>query len=104
MKRSLLIWELGCGEKKKGRVQEMSAVIRLKRVGAAKKPFHRIVVMDKRRPRDGRPIEILGTYDPKTNPSRVTVKKDRAEYWIGVGATPSAIVKTLLKKQGIKFA
>ncbi len=80
----------------------MPAVIRLKRVGTLKKPAHRIVVMDKRSQRDGRPIEIVGYYDPKTDPAKVVVKKDRAEYWIGVGATPSAIVRTLFKKQGIK--
>jgi small subunit ribosomal protein S16 len=80
----------------------MAAVIRLKRCGTLKKPSHRIVVMDKRCARDSRPIEILGSYDPKTNPATVKVKKDRAEYWLGVGATPSAIVRTLLKKQGIK--
>ena len=80
----------------------MAAVIRLKRMGTLKKPVHRIVVMDKHRARDSRPIEILGFYDPKTNPSTVKVDKERAEYWLGVGATPSAIVKTLLKKQGIK--
>lgn len=80
----------------------MPAVIRLKRMGAKKKPTHRIVVMDKRNQRDGKPIEILGYYDPKTNPANVKVKKERAEYWLGVGATPSAIVKTLFKKQGIK--
>lgn len=80
----------------------MAAVIRLKRMGAIKKPAHRIVVMDKRSARDGKPIEILGSYDPKTDPATIRVKKDRAEYWIGVGATPSAAVKTLLKKQGIK--
>ena len=80
----------------------MAAVIRLKRFGTLKKPFHRIVVMDKRSPRDGRPIETLGYYDPKTEPANVKVKKERAEYWIGVGATPSAIVRTLFKKQGIK--
>jgi small subunit ribosomal protein S16 len=80
----------------------MPAVIRLKRVGTLKKPVHRIVVMDKRRPRDGRPIEILGFYDPKTDPANVKVNKERAEYWLKVGAIPSAIVKTLLKKQGIK--
>ena len=80
----------------------MPAVIRLKRTGTLKKPSHRIVVMDKRSQRDGRPIEILGYYDPKTEPAKVEVKKDRAEYWIGVGATPSALVRTLFKKQGIK--
>ncbi len=80
----------------------MPAVIRLKRFGTLKKPSHRIVVMDKRSQRDGRPIETLGYYDPKTEPAKVEVKKDRAEYWIGVGAMPSAIVRTLFKKQGIK--
>ena len=80
----------------------MPAVIRLKRMGALKKPFHRIIVIDKRRARDSRPIEILGYYDPKTNPATIKVKKDRAEYWLGVGATPSAVVRTLLKKQGVK--
>ena len=80
----------------------MPAVIRLKRAGAQKKPVHRIVVIEKTRARDSRPIEILGYYDPKTDPATVKVKKERAEYWLGVGAKPSAIVRTLLKKQGIK--
>ncbi len=80
----------------------MPAVIRLKRFGTLKKPSHRIVVIDKRSQRDGRTIETLGYYDPKTEPARVNVKKERAEYWLGVGAAPSAIVKTLFKKQGIK--
>jgi len=80
----------------------MAAVIRLKRFGTLKKPFHRIAVMDKRSPRDGRAIEIIGYYDPKTEPANVKVNKERAEYWLKVGAIPSAIVKTLLKKQGIK--
>ena len=80
----------------------MAAVIRLKRMGTLKKPFHRIIVIDKHRARDSRPIEILGYYDPKTDPANVKVKKERAEYWLGVGATPSAIVRTLLKKQGIR--
>lgn len=80
----------------------MAAVIRLTRMGAIKKPAHRIVVIDKRNARDGKPIEILGSYDPKTDPATVKVNKERAEYWLSVGATPSAAVKTLLKKQGIK--
>ena len=79
----------------------MPAVIRLKRIGAKKKPAHKIVVMDKRSPRDGKSIEILGSYDPKTNPDTVTVNRERAEYWLKTGAAPSAIVKTLFKKQGI---
>ena len=80
----------------------MPAVIRLKHMGTLKKPAHRIVVIDKRRARDSRPIETLGFYDPKTDPATVKVNKERAEYWVKVGAVPSAIVKTLLKKQGIK--
>ncbi len=80
----------------------MPAIIRLKRMGAKKKPSHRIVVMDKRSARDSRPIETLGYYDPKTEPATVKVNKERAEYWLGVGAMPSGIVNTLFKKQGIK--
>lgn len=80
----------------------MPAVIRLKRMGTLKKPSHRIVVIDKRRARDSRPIETIGFYDPKTDPSTIKVNKERAEYWVKVGAVPSAAVKTLLKKQGIK--
>jgi len=80
----------------------MAAVIRLKRMGTLKKPFHRIVVIDNHRARDSKPIELLGFYDPKTEPANVKVNKERAEYWLKVGATPSAIVRTLLKKQGIK--
>jgi small subunit ribosomal protein S16 len=81
----------------------MPAVIRLKRTGAKKKPAHRIVVMDKRRQRDSKPLEMLGYYDPKTDPAKVSVDKARAEYWLKTGAVPSAAVKTLLKKQGIKL-
>jgi len=80
----------------------MPAVIRLKRFGTLKKPFHRIVVMDKRSARDSEAIENLGYYDPKKEPAEIKVNKERAEYWLGVGAVPSAAVKTLFKKQGIK--
>ena len=79
----------------------MPAVIRLKRLGTLKKPVHRIIVIDKRRARDSRPIEILGYYDPKTKPANVKVDKERAEYWLGVGAIPSHAVGLLFKKQGI---
>ncbi|MCX5677645.1 MAG: 30S ribosomal protein S16 [Candidatus Omnitrophica bacterium] len=82
----------------------MSVVIRLKRAGTLKKPVHKIVVIDKHRARDSRPIELLGFYDPKTNPATVKVNKTRAEYWIGVGATPSPAARTLLKKQGVKVS
>ena len=80
----------------------MPAVIRLKRMGAIKKPAHRIIVIDKRRARDSEEIEVLGSYDPKTDPATIKVNKDRAEYWLGVGAIPTPIVNTLFKKQGIK--
>lgn len=81
----------------------MPAVIRLKRTGAKSKEAHRIVVMDKRSPRDGKTLEILGSYDPKTEPATIKVNVERAGYWLGVGAVPSAAVKTLLKKQGMKL-
>ena len=80
----------------------MPAVIRLKRFGTLKKPFHRIVVIDKRAARDSEPIETIGYYDPKKDPADIKVKKERAEYWLKVGAVPSPAVKTLLKKSGVK--
>ena len=80
----------------------MAAVIRLKRIGSNKRACFRIVVTDSRSPRDGRFIEELGTYDPRKTEPLVTFKKERAEYWISVGATPSPTVKSLLKKQGVK--
>jgi len=80
----------------------MAAVIRLKRFGTLKKPFHRIVVMDRHSARNSKSIELLGYYDPKTDPANIKVKKERAEYWLSVGAQPTAIVKTLFKKSGIK--
>ena len=80
----------------------MAVVIRLKRTGANKRPSYRIVVTDVKNPRDGRFIEEIGTYDPKKNPSLITLKKERAEYWLGVGAQTSPTVKSILKKQGVK--
>ena len=81
----------------------MAVVIRLKRIGANKRPCYRIVVADSRSPRDGRFIEELGTYDPRKNPPFIILKKERAEYWMGVGAQPSSTVKSLFKKQGVRF-
>lgn len=74
--------------------------IRLKRMGAKKRPFYRIVIADQRRARDGRFIETVGTYDPNLSPAVITVKDDRVNYWIGVGAQPSEVVKILLTKKG----
>ena len=72
--------------------------IRLRRMGAKKAPFYRIVVADSRSPRDGRCIEEIGTYDPLASPSAVTVDLDRAQYWIKNGAQPTDTVRALLKK------
>lgn len=75
--------------------------IRLRRMGAKKNPFYRIVVADSRFPRDGRCIEEIGTYDPLADPSIVKVNKERALEWIKNGAQPTDTVKALLKKEGV---
>ena len=72
--------------------------IRLRRMGAKKNPYYRIVVADSHFPRDGRFIEELGTYDPTAPPSAVKVNLERARYWIANGAQPTDTVKALLKK------
>ena len=75
--------------------------IRLRRMGAKKNPFYRIVVADSRSPRDGRCIEEIGTYDPLTNPATVTVDAEKAQNWIKNGAQPTDTVKALLKKANV---
>lgn len=72
--------------------------IRLRRMGAKKSPFYRVVVADSRDPRDGKFIEEIGTYDPRTNPATVKIDMERAKYWIGNGAQPTDTVRGLLKK------
>jgi small subunit ribosomal protein S16 len=74
--------------------------IRLRRVGAKKQPHYRVVVADQRSPRDGRHIETIGHYNPRTDPETVVIKEDRALYWLSQGAQPSDVVLTMLKKQG----
>ncbi len=74
--------------------------IRLRRMGAKKAPFYRIVVADSRYPRDGRFIEEIGTYDPTVNPASLKVDGDRAQAWIKTGAQPTETVRDLLKKAG----
>ncbi len=74
--------------------------IRLRRVGAKKQPSYRVVVADSRSPRDGRFIEIVGHYNPRTEPPTVVLKEDRIHYWLGVGAQPSESVERILKSQG----
>ena len=79
----------------------MAVKIRLKRMGAKKQPFYRIVVADSRAPRDGKFIEEIGTYNPMTNPSTVTINADRAKVWIKNGAQPTDTVRALLKKNAV---
>ncbi len=75
--------------------------MRLRRMGAKKAPFYRIVVADGRCPRDGRFIEEIGYYNPLTNPAEIKIDADKAKAWIANGAQPTETVKSLLKKSGI---
>jgi small subunit ribosomal protein S16 len=79
----------------------MAVKIRLKRMGAKKSPFYRIVVADSRSPRDGRYIEIVGTYNPVAEPAIVDINEDLALKWLKDGAKPSDTVRNLFSKQGI---
>ncbi len=79
----------------------MAVKIRLRRMGAKKNPFYRIVVADSRYPRDGRFIEEIGTYDPLKTPADVKIDADKAKQWIANGARPTDTVKDILKKSGV---
>ncbi len=79
----------------------MAVKIRLKRMGAKKKPFYRIVAADSEAPRDGKFIEILGHYDPMKDPAVIKIDKDKINSWLEKGARVSDSVGSLLKKQGI---
>ncbi len=79
----------------------MAVKIRLRRMGAKKAPFYRVVVADSRYPRDGRFIEEIGTYNPLTDPATVKIDAELAKKWLGNGAQPTDTVRALLKKQGI---
>ncbi|WAA10689.1 30S ribosomal protein S16 [Fervidibacillus albus] len=79
----------------------MAVKIRLKRMGAKKSPFYRIVVADSRSPRDGRQIETIGTYNPLTEPASVKIDEELALKWLKNGAKPSDTVRNLFSKQGI---
>lgn len=70
-------------------------------MGMKKRPFYRIVIADSKFPRDGRFIETIGTYNPLKDPSEVTLKEDRARYWLNHGAQPTDTVRSILKKQGV---
>ncbi|MBQ0010496.1 MAG: 30S ribosomal protein S16 [Ruminococcus sp.] len=79
----------------------MSVKIRLRRMGAKKAPFYRVVVADSRDPRDGRFIEEIGYYNPLTNPADVKIDAEKAKAWLAKGALPTETVKSVLKKAGI---
>jgi small subunit ribosomal protein S16 len=79
----------------------MAVRIRLKRLGAKKRPFYRVVVADQRSPRDGRFIENIGKYHPLDDPSLIEIDEERALHWLRVGAQPSNTVRVLMSKVGI---
>ena len=78
----------------------MAVKIRLRRIGAKKNPFYRVVVADSRSPRNGRFIEEIGTYDPMVEPAAIKIDAEKAKTWIANGAQPTDTVKSLLKKAG----
>jgi len=78
----------------------MPVKIRLARHGAKKRPFYRIVVANSENPRDGRFLEIVGTYNPLPDPVKVSIKPERIKYWMDQGAIPTDTVRSLLKKEG----
>ena len=79
----------------------MAVKMRLRRLGAKKAPFYRVIVADSRSPRDGRFIEEIGYYNPMTNPAEIKIDAEKAKKWLGNGAQPTETVKSLLKKSGI---
>ena len=79
----------------------MAVKMRLRRMGAKKAPFYRVIVADERSPRDGKFIDEIGYYNPLTNPAEVKIDVEKAEKWLNNGAQPTETVKSLLKKSGI---
>lgn len=75
--------------------------MRLARIGSKKRPFYRIVVIDKRRARNGRFLEILGQYNPIASPAQITINPERAQYWLSKGAEPSETVRSILRQKEI---
>lgn len=73
-------------------------MIRLKRMGARKQPHYRVVVIEKERPRNGRPVEVVGTYNPRTNPATVELKRERVDYWVSKGAKMSDRVSKIVSR------
>ena len=76
--------------------------IRLKRMGRKRRPFYRVVAADQRSPRDGRHLEVLGFYDPMTEPLTIELKMDRVNHWLSVGAQPSQTAASLIKRYNAK--
>ncbi|MBE6138271.1 MAG: 30S ribosomal protein S16 [Firmicutes bacterium] len=79
----------------------MAVKLRLKRMGAKKRPFYRVVAADSRGPRDGKFIELIGTYNPITEPAEIKIDEEKAMKWLRNGAEPTDTVRDLLKRQGI---
>ena len=79
----------------------MAVKIRLRRMGAKKAPFYRVIVADERSPRDGKFIDEIGYYNPLTDPAEIKIDNDKATKWLNDGAQPTETVKSLLKKSGI---
>ena len=79
----------------------MAVKMRLKRMGQKKAPFYRVVVADSRAPRDGKFIDIIGTYNPLTDPAEIKIDSEKASKWLKNGATPTETAKSILKKSGV---
>jgi len=79
----------------------MAVKIRLSRMGAKKKPFYRLVAADSEAPRDGKYLEILGSYDPMKDPALINIHKEKVSYWLGKGAVITESARAILKKQGL---
>ncbi len=73
-------------------------MIRLTRAGAKKRPFYRVIAIDRRAPREGRPLEFLGTYDPQPNPAKIALESERIEAWLSKGAQLSPAVRSLIRR------
>ncbi len=79
----------------------MAVKLRLRRMGKKRQPIYKIVVADARSPRDGKYLEAIGTYNPMTAPQTITIKEERALYWLGVGAQPTDTVRSILRNTGV---
>lgn len=79
----------------------MAVKLRLRRMGKKRQPIYKVVAADSRAPRDGKILEAIGLYNPKTDPATIDIKEDRALYWLGVGAQPTDTVRNILSKKGL---